>query len=385
MTALPDQSVSSPTIAAGSAAETRPRAKRPRVVHVVPSLFRRQAGVIGGAERYAFELARHMATVVPTRLVSFGDEDQKYHAGPLGVEVIGHPWFVRRNRNNPMALRLFSILARADVVHCHQRTVLSSSLLALAGRLTGRRVVVSDLGGGGWDLSAFVPTDRWYRMHLHISEYSRTIAGHDGKPWARVISGGVDTVKFPQRRTARSDGPVLFVGRLLPHKGIHDLIEGLPTGVALELVGQPYDSAYHAHLLALAKGKNVTFRSDCDDAALVDAYHRAMCVVLPSVYDSGFQPPSRTPELLGQTLLEGMSCGLPAICTDVASMPEVVVNGETGWVVPPNDPAALGERIAWLRDHPAEAAAMGRAGRRRVEERFTWASVVERCLDAYAG
>jgi glycosyltransferase involved in cell wall biosynthesis len=228
-----------------------------------------------------------------------------------------------------------------------------------------------------------VSTDRWYRRHLHISEYSRWVAGHNDKPWARVISGGVDTEKFTERGAPSPAGCVLFVGRLLPHKGVHDLIAGMPDGVPLELIGQPYDASYYTHLQSLAAGRAVTFRHNVDDAALVQAYQRSMCVVLPSVYDSGFQPPFKVPELLGQTLLEGMSCGLPAICTDVASMPEVVVNRETGWVVPPNQPDALGDRIRWLREHPTQAAAMGRAGRRRVERQFTWEAVVERCLDAY--
>ena len=75
----------------------------------------------------------------------------------------------------------------------------------------------------------------------------------------------------------------------------------------------------------------------------------------------------------------------PAVCTDVASMPEVVEDGVTGFVVPPNDPAALGERLVWLHRHRAEGAEMGRAGRRRVLAQFTWPLVVERCLDAYRG
>jgi glycosyltransferase involved in cell wall biosynthesis len=64
-------------------------------------------------------------------------------------------------------------------------------------------------------------------------------------------------------------------------------------------------------------------------------------------------------------------------------MPEVVEDGVTGFVVPPNDPAALRGRIAWLRDRPDEARAMGQAGRRRVLAHFTWPRVVERCLHAY--
>ena len=116
----------------------------------------------------------------------------------------------------------------------------------------------------------------------------------------------------------------------------------------------------------------------------VHEYRRAMCIVLPSVYrtDEGYE--TVVPELLGQTLLEGMACGAPAICTDVASMPEIVEHGVSGFVVPPNDPASIGERLVVApRAHPAEAASMGEAGRRRVLAKFTWTHTVDCCLEAY--
>jgi glycosyltransferase involved in cell wall biosynthesis len=78
-----------------------------------------------------------------------------------------------------------------------------------------------------------------------------------------------------------------------------------------------------------------------------------------------------------------MACGAAAVCTGVASMPEVVVDGVTGFVVPPNDPATLRDRLCRLRDHPDEARGLGDAGRRRVLERFTWEAVVRRCLTIY--
>jgi glycosyltransferase involved in cell wall biosynthesis len=176
----------------------------------------------------------------------------------------------------------------------------------------------------------------------------------------------------------------LFVGRLLPHKGISDVIRGLPDAMPMTVVGPVPDPATKERLVALARGKAVTFLHGLSDDALVDEYRRAMCIVLPSVYRTDDGAETLVPELLGQTLLEGMACGAPAICTDVASMPEVVQHGVTGFVVPPNDPVSLGARLDWLRSHPVEAAAMGQAGRRRVIERFTWGSVVERCLVAYS-
>ena len=122
------------------------RANSPRVVHVVPAMFG-AGGVAGGAERYAFELARHMAETVPTTLLSFGDRERSETAGQLRIRVLGHPWYVRGERFNPFKLSMVAELSRADVIHCHQQHILASSLAAIFGRLSRRRVFVSDLGG----------------------------------------------------------------------------------------------------------------------------------------------------------------------------------------------------------------------------------------------
>jgi glycosyltransferase involved in cell wall biosynthesis len=366
-----------------SSGAEREDGRRTRVVHVVPALFGK-GGVVGGAERYALELARHMADALPTRLVTFGEEERRERVGNLDVRVIGGAWRVRGQRNNPLAAALLSEIRWADVVHCHQRSVLASSVAALACRLTRRRVFVTDLGGGGWDVSAYVKTDRWYHGHLHISEYSRRASGHADFERARVILGGVDTEKFSPDESVERNCTALFVGRILPHKGVDTLVRALPEGLTLEIIGQPYDEEYKRELLRMAEGKRVRMRHDCDDAALVEAYRRAACVVLPSVYRTMYGKVSRVPELLGQTLLEGMACGTPAVCTDVASMPEVVEDGVTGFVVPPNDPAALGAKLTWLVEHRRESAEMGRAARRRVLEKFTWGAVVRRCMEIYS-
>ena len=227
--------------------------------------------------------------------------------------------------------------------------------------MASRRIFTTDLGGGGWDLSAYVNTDRWYHGHLHISEYSRHVYGHADKPWAHVILGGVDTDRFSPDRSFPREGNVLFVGRLMPHKGVDTLVEAVPPDLPLEVLGKPYHADFLKVLQRAAEGKQVRFRHGCDDDALVRAYRKALCVVLPSVYRDRYGNESRVPELLGQALLEGMACGIPAVCTDVASMPEVVEDGVTGFVVPPNDPAALREKLLWLRP-PRRGPAHGRRG-----------------------
>jgi glycosyltransferase involved in cell wall biosynthesis len=324
-----------------------------RVLHITPALFG-EGGVFGGGERYAFELARHMADQTPTRLVTFADTPTLKTVGKLDVRVLGPAWRVRRQLNNPFHLALFRHLAWADVVHCHQRSIVASSFSAAVCRAIGRKVFVSDLGGGGWDVSA------------------------------HVIYGGIDTDLFSPDPGILKEPLVIFVGRLMPHKGVNYLIEALPEGMTLELIGRPYHDSFVADLKRSAVGKLVVFRLDCDDSELIRAYRRAACVVLPSVYRTVYGDETSVPELLGQTLLEGMSCGTPTVCTDVASMPEVVQDGKTGFVVPPNNPAALRMKLEWLRDHPEDVARLGQAGRRRILERFTWPSVVTKCLKAYA-
>jgi glycosyltransferase involved in cell wall biosynthesis len=355
-----------------------------RVLHTIPRLFGQQGGIMGGAERYALELARHMANEVPTSLVCFGDEGDRHETmGQLEIHVIGHPWEVRKQTHNPMALRLWRDLQQASVVHCHQQHILASSFAAAACRLSGRKVFVSGHGGGGWDISGYVSTDRWYHGHLHVSEYSRFISGQAGRPWAHVILGGVDTQKFSPDASVQRKPRVVYVGRLMPHKGINDLINALPPGLELELIGQPYDHRFVDDLKKMAEGKAVVFRHDCSDEDLLEAYRSALCVVLPSVYRSMYGDETKIPELLGQTLLEGMACGTAAICSNVAGMPEVVVDGVTGFTVPPNDPNALREKLTWLLEHPGQADAMGAAGRARVLRLFTWQAVVSRCLQIY--
>ncbi len=231
----------------------------PRVLHLVPALFGPD-GVVGGAERYSLELARHMAKVVPTRLATFGDEAEEREIGGLGVRVISRAWHVRRQQSNPWSAEIFREIVQADVVHCHQQHVLMSSTAAAFCRMTGRPVFATDLGGGGWDISAYTSTDGWFDGHLHISEYSRNVFGHDGNRRARIILGGVDTEKFtPDAGIART-GRVLFVGRLLPHKGVADLIAGLPAGMHLDLVGPATHAGHLEYLKQCAAGKAVSFR-----------------------------------------------------------------------------------------------------------------------------
>jgi glycosyltransferase involved in cell wall biosynthesis len=356
---------------------------QPRILHIVPALFGSN-GVLGGAERYALELARHMADVAPTRMLTFGDSSRTERFGNLEVRVAGNPWYVRGQKLNPLSRAILSEAASADIIHCHQQHILASSGAAVFANLFGKKVFVTDLGGGGWDVSSYMNTDRWFDGHLHISEYSRHVFKQADKPWSHVILGGVDTEKFSHASNIAREKSVLFVGRLLPHKGIDYLIDAMPQDLPLRIIGQPMDDGYYHELQKRSQGKQISFVHNATDEDLVLAYRSSLCVVLPSVYRNYLGHETAVPELLGQTLLEGMACETPAICTQVASMPEIVVDGVSGFVVRPNDPNGLREKLMWLCDHPQQARTMGIAARERVLEKFTWSSVVRRCLEIYS-
>jgi alpha-maltose-1-phosphate synthase len=352
-----------------------------KVVHVTPTYFAPES-VLGGGERFAEELARAMASRAEVKLVSFGPRARREAPSPGYQRVILRSW--SRDRMAPFAPGLFRELNRADVIHCHQYFVLPTFLAALAGRLRGSRVFVSDLGGGAWTPGYQIDQSRWISAHLPISQYA---AGwlHGRNRRFRVIYGGVDLERYPLRPPGMSpahDGSAVFLGRVLPHKGVHFLIAGLPPGIPLHVVGPTPDVAYLDRLRDLAAGKDVRFHGPLSDAEVVERLGRAMALVHPTPVDE--RGSAGVHELFGLALVEAMARGCPVIASDAASLPEIVEPEVSGLLVPPNGPAAIGEALLRLREDPELWRRLSAGARRRVEERFTWDRVADRCLAAYA-
>ncbi len=348
-----------------------------RVCHVSPTYFARES-ILGGGERFAEELARAMAERAEVKLVSFGPSPRRERPHPRYERVILRSW--SRDKLTPFSPALLRELRGADVVHCHQYFVLPTFLAALQGSLQGSRVFVSDLGGGAWTPGYQIDQSRWIAAHLPISRYAaRELPGRNRRH--HVIYGGVDPGRYPMRREPAHDGSVVFLGRLLPHKGVHHLLAALPPGTPLHLLGSAPDAAYLARLRRLAAGRDVRFELELPDPEVVTRLQRAMALVHPTPTapngDAGAH------ELFGLALVEAMACGCPVVASDAASLPEIVEHEVSGLLVPPNEPAAIAAALARLRGDPGLWRRLSAGARKRVEERFTWERVVERCLAAY--
>src|SRR5262245_13388483 len=211
-----------------------------RVCHVTPTYFAPES-VLGGGERFAEELARAMAERAEVKLVSFGPRAFREAPRPGYEKVILKSR--TRDRMTPFAAGLFRELRGADVIHCHQFFVLPTFLAAAFGRLRGSRVFVSDLGGGGWTPGYRIDATRWMVAHLPLSEYAaRELPGKNQR--RRVIYVGVHLERYPMRPELAHNGSLVFLGPVLPHTGIHHLIEGLSEEVPLHVIGPATDAGY---------------------------------------------------------------------------------------------------------------------------------------------
>lgn len=173
----------------------------------------------------------------------------------------------------------------------------------------------------------------------------------------------------------RAPGPprFLFVGKDFPRKGGPEVVEAFARVRAdfpeaeLWLVG-PTD----APSVPGVRNFGLISRSTPEgDERVRRIYREATAFVMPSRY-----------EPFGFVFLEAMSFALPCVVADACAMPEIVHDGVTGHVVPRRDPGALAERMIALAADPQGAIAMGHAGRRRLEEQFSWKMAAERIVAA---
>ncbi|MEK4186315.1 glycosyltransferase family 4 protein [Paenibacillus sp. FSL L8-0494] len=176
---------------------------------------------------------------------------------------------------------------------------------------------------------------------------------------------------------------VLLVGRLAHWKGQHIVLEAAKSfknepRVKFWLAGDALfgEEAYKQELLQKIKNDeltNVSMLGHVDD--IQGLMNTADLLIHTSV----------TPEPFGQVIVEGMAAGLPVIASNEGGPVEIVVHGETGLLIEPDDAAILADSIKWMLDHPEERRRMADNGMKRVKEHFVIENTVKDIVDYYKG
>lgn len=345
-----------------------------RALFVVPDLG------VGGAERHVTTLLPRMdrARFTPS-VVCIGEEGNLFPALP-GAGIEARALYLGKRQAARALRELVSITRRArpDVVLV--RGYNAETLGRIAARVAGVEhtiVWVHDImPHGGVRTILDRALTNWTSSYFGVAEAQRHyLVDELGYPddKIRIIHNGVDPALFEvnsDRRVlaefgfAEPDPVVGILGSLLPVKdhatflrAARIVIDEMP-GVRFLVIG---DGPTRPELVALSSELRIT-------ANVHFAGTRSDVARLLGAIDV-FALTSTT-ECFPMALLEAMACARPAVCTAVGGIPEMVNDGETGYLVPPKDPRQLAARLLSVLSDPPTAHRMGRAARHRVEAEF---------------
>jgi glycosyltransferase involved in cell wall biosynthesis len=327
-------------------------------IAVLTTSYPRSAGDSAG--RFVADAVEHVrARGVDVEVV--GPQQYRHYGVAYGHGMLGNlrrrPWLVLLL---PALLAGFVRAARrvdADLVHAHW---LPAGWVAAR---SGKPYVVQ-VWGTDVELARRAP---WLARRVlrgaklviaasnGLAEGARALGARE----VRVIPSGVE---LPAHVGEEAEPPeVLFAGRLSPEKGVLELLEAA-DGMNLVVAGD-------GPLRARVPGARGFVPHD----ELQRLYARAAVVACPSRRE-GF----------GVACLEAMAHSRPVVATSVGGLLDLVVDGETGIVVPPRDPAALRSALERLLADPDLRARLGTAGRDRARTHFSWETVTDATLAAYA-
>jgi glycogen synthase len=383
--------------------------------------------VYGGAGVHVDYLTRELARLIPVEVRTFGD--QSLQDGNLAVR--GHPLAQAGLGDSPekfrmalQALRVCTSFAaqpvQADVVHCHtwyahfggvlSKILYGIPLVITAHSLEPLRPWKREQLGRGADLATWIERMAMEDADALIAvsqEMKADILRHFRVAPERVsvIHNGIDPEEY--RRVESRDRlerfgidlsrpMVLFLGRISRQKGILHLLNAVPhldPRLQVVLCASSPDSPEIAEDVKAAvarvqatRGGVIWIAEMVDRTTAIQLYSHATVFCCPSIY-----------EPFGIINLEAMACETPVVASAVGGIPEVVVHGETGFLVPvtqqtkapfePVNPAEfardLARSINALLVDAELRRQMGQAGRRRVENCFSWRSVAEATLKLY--
>jgi glycosyltransferase involved in cell wall biosynthesis len=239
--------------------------------------------------------------------------------------------------------------------------------------------------------------DWWTRLRLFLTEHKYLAQGeiarkadrsvppsayaarmlHEayGVPEERldVVHNGVprEFLEYDHDPSAIENGPLVFFGRFATHKGVDTLIDALShlgdDAPPTRIIGRGVlEDELRAQIDRLDLTDRVSFHPWMTHHELGEALREARMAVLPS-----------REENFSLAILSALAVGTPTISTEVGGTPEIIDDGETGLLVPPDDPPALADAIGRLQSNPDEARRIGANGQSHVRNNLTWAVAAE--------
>lgn len=352
--------------------------KNLKVLQISPTCFSPDS-IMGGGERFVFELSRAMSHHADVRIISFGKKNQLLSDGDLKIRIIKPNFYIKKNLLNPFYLNLYKEFKDADVIHVHQIFTMLTEICIIWARILGKPIFLTDHGGGGRTFLSRFGVAKLATGLLPVSAYSsfQLKKIHHNR---MVIHGGVDEVQYhPISNVAKIDHKIISYGRLLPHKGFHHLIRAIKDE-ALTIIGNTGDSSYLQGLKELSKNKNVTFLHNVPDSQLKLELASSSLAIFPST-NIGLNGEilKGEPELLGIAPLETMAMNLPTIVSNIGAYPEICFN-EKNFMFEHANIEDLRKKI----DHFWVDSSLANLNfREHVKTKFTWDDAIVKCLDFY--
>lgn len=309
-----------------------------------------------------------------------------------GIKITRLPqWINMYNTPLVTSIRQFVRRTHADIIHVHSPPPFTERFAAKGAKDAGKPFVVThhcDLELKGLFGNTAVSFYQNYLGKYPLEEADRVISTTESYATTSRTLWDIDVTVIPNavdihRFNLQNDGKVirdkyssedeplaLFVGRLVPHKGIGILIRSLTytdKGKLLIVGDGPYKKWLVDLVNKLDLKDRVVFVGPVDDYWLPSYYSATDVVVLPST--------SRL-EAFGIVGLEGMASGKPLILSDIPGVRDVISDKE-GYIVEPLDPSAIAEALDKIWNAPEMAREMGKRGRLRVEKLFSWEKVAK--------
>lgn len=265
-----------------------------------------------------------------------------------------------RARGDPLLALERWILARAPLLHANSRAIVEDIAQRYGLEFDAARLVYAPHGLADWAAGAPEPREDW---------------GARGAPLPGPTPQG-------GREEVCAECRFLFVGRLESRKGVDTLLAAAPDVLRrfpharLDIVGDdtiPRAEGGTYRAAFAAQDARIVFHGRVEEAALRAHYRDCDVLVAPSRYES-----------FGLVFVEGMMFSKPVVAGAAGGAREVVVDGETGLLVPPGDRQALAEAMTRLAQNPALRRAMGEAGRRRYETHYRAEAAARALLDGLA-